>query len=408
MRFLVFPVLLNAVTMNANINSDVGAQILGYVTYLKKERTQNILSTCFKGLGFDSSSCEVCGWGSGTPDMSGVQPLKMLEASTEMNRETPPTDANFLALGPDMDDCVKPCTGSTENEKGYEVCDTFDTDSGVRPQESKMNCASSCAKLCKATAGCDATSFSPRRTYTLYDGSDAFYDAYCALYDLDDYLGPALSDTTDSQLNCDKYDDYGGAFPYINDVWWKETDLSGTFAGGWCIECCDNRRLDFNFDYTIAMHCDYSNQDADGNPWTHGGLGGLMDTEETDFDKLKDTISDLEFRFAKRDNEDSKEETVCYLNRFNQYMIGYNLTIGVKEYSSGTSYWKGVEWCTVEPIEATQEFWNLLKQQPSFKFIELITVTNVRTPFFSSSPQGLGISFTVLIAAAVVWGSLPF
>merc|ERR1711908_135744 len=96
----------------------------------------------------------------------------------------------------------------------------------------------------------------------------------------------------------------------------------------------------------------------------------------------RDALSDLEFVFAKRDTETSTKETYCYMNRFSEYLIGYNLTIGVKEHASLTSSWKGVEWCTVDPIEAKEDFWltGVSGDVMPEHFLELITVTNEPAP----------------------------
>lgn len=448
MRFN-FLVLLNAAVVTAKLSGQ-SVWVQGYISSPSKPRTEGDIWPCFNGLGLDAEGCKVCGWGSGETDMMGNRPVKMLPESMTMTSANPPAlvldgklvrewrnDGRAITKnendfrntgegeeGKDMDwprscddacqeqECTdladkNSCMGRTveidgypeDDKRSFEVCDSFDANSGEplyhpteRPQPSNMACAHACTTLCKVTGGCDASSFNPKRLYLLEDGSNAYYSAFCALYDLDDYLGGA-GDGVESQLKCDAFEDYGGAYPFVDDVFYEGTDLSGTDLGGgdiggWCIECCDNRRLQWAFEHTVALHCELTSA-------PDGGLGALLGS---DYSKDSDAMNKLEFHFLRKRTVDDRLQTICVLSRFSQYMIGYNLTIGVAEHSEGSDFWIGVEWCIVEPIEATEEFWQTLLKQEKFKMIELVTLRNSPDPF-NGAPQGPAVGLLVTAIA---------
>ena len=83
-------------------------------------------------------------------------------------------------------------------------------------------------------------------------------------------------------------------------------------------------------------------------------------------------MADIVFRFAKRPTiGDTDSVTSCVLNRHlvnehvngyykraQNFLVGYNLTVGVKEYRSGLDYWKGVEYVVSHSLAFITEYEN--------------------------------------------------
>lgn len=259
--------------------------------------------------------------------------------------------------------------------------------------ENDMNqnaiCAARCADKCALEAtGCDAYSYIPGRCQLAATGETSAVcpriPAFCAMYDFDDDIDGVVG-----QLDCEEFQKYGGGFPYGQDLFWKSTALKPTAEESWCLDCCDNRRMSRDFKDTFVMRCDY---DVDKIGLALGIGYSLPTTIEND-------MSDVVFRFAARPTIDDVESvTSCVLNRHlvsdnvnsfykraDNYLIGYNLTIGVTEYRSGVEYWKGVSWCYAEPIVSTRNYWEKLRSEDTVKFLEIITITNLPDPLKAQS-----------------------
>ena len=87
---------------------------------------------------------------------------------------------------------------------------------------------------------------------------------------------------------------------------------------------------------------------------------------------VEDDMTDIVFRFAKRPTiGDTDSVTSCVLNRHlvnehvngyykraQNFLVGYNLTVGVKEYRSGLDYWKGVEYVVSHSLAFITEYEN--------------------------------------------------
>eukprot|EP00940_MAST-03C_sp_MAST-3C-sp2_P001328 g1328.t1 len=330
----------------------------------------NILGKCFSGLGF-TQNCKVCSYGSG---------------------DTTPTP-RFQRKKQFIDDAYDPAVQSTfAGCPPCEADDHFFDEPHLCPtgpeyasnMNRNANCASQCADLCaEDAAGCDAYTYVPQRCQRLQSGEESavcpFLPPFCALYDFDD-----MTDGVEGQLDCQEFTSYGGGFPYGQDLFWESTPLKVQGEEPWCLNCCDNRRMAYNFKDTFVMQCDYDTN----------AIGLAMGSIFTLPTSLEDDIQDLIFRFAKRETLDDETGTTdCILNRHllpdvvegrykraQNYLVGYNLTIGVAERRSGLNYWKGVDWCYVEPIVSTRDYWQRLRSEDTVKFLEIITMTNLPDP----------------------------
>jgi len=330
----------------------------------------NILGRCFSGLGF-TRNCRVCSFGSG--NTSPTPRYRKLRHFIDESYD--PDVQNSFAGCP-------PCEGEDNFHEDPHLCPTGPA--FVNDMNRNAQCASRCADMCaNDAAGCDAYTYIPQRCQVLPSGEEQaicpFKAPFCAMYDFDD-----LADRIEGQLNCQEFESYGGGFPYGQDVFWENTPLKTSEGESWCLNCCDNRRMSYHFKDTFAMECDYDT--------TQIGLamGSLFSTPLS----VEDDIQDLIFRFAKRETLDDEDSTTsCILNRHlvaddldgqykrsKNYLVGYNLTIGVTEHRSGIDYWKGVDYCYVEPIVSTRDYWETLQAADTVKFLEIITLTNMPDP----------------------------
>lgn len=245
-------------------------------------------------------------------------------------------------------------------------------------------CAQQCADLCAyQSPGCDAYTYIPQRCQLAASGETTavcpFLPAFCAMYDFD-----GLEDNVEGQMDCKEFETYGGGFPYGQDVFWENTPLKSGDGVPWCLNCCDNRRMARNFKDTFVMQCDYDTAQ----------MGLTLGYSFNVPVNVEDDLSDIVFRFATRPTiTDTETVTSCVLNRHlvsehvsgyykraQNFLIGYNLTIGVKEHRSGLDYWKGVEYCYAEPIVSTRNHWENLRSEDTLKFMEIITITNLPDP----------------------------
>ena len=101
----------------------------------------------------------------------------------------------------------------------------------------------------------------------------------------------------------------------------------------YCIECCANTRLSYDFKETWNFVCDISD-------------GGDIDL------KLME-INPLEFRFARRETIDDETIVTCDLPHESEEtaLTGYHLKLWVTEMGEGTQYYRGVSKCEATSTE---------------------------------------------------------
>jgi hypothetical protein len=101
----------------------------------------------------------------------------------------------------------------------------------------------------------------------------------------------------------------------------------------YCIECCANTRLAYDFKETWNFVCDISD-------------GGDIDL------KLME-IMPLEFRFARRETIDDEAIVTCDLPHESETtaLTGYHLKLWVTEMAEGTQYYRGVSKCEATSTE---------------------------------------------------------
>ena len=101
----------------------------------------------------------------------------------------------------------------------------------------------------------------------------------------------------------------------------------------YCLECCANTRLAYDFKETWNFVCDISD-------------GGDVDL------KLME-IMPLEFRFARRETIDDEGIVTCDLPHESETtaLTGYHLKIWVTEMSEGSQYYRGVSKCEATSTE---------------------------------------------------------
>ena len=128
---------------------------------------------------------------------------------------------------------------------------------------------------------------------------------------------------------CKHQGDYPRLPPYP--FHWESRFVQGSV---YCIECCDNNRLDYAFEETWSLRCD------------------LSDGDKKEIEKQE--IYDLEFRFARRDTVEDETIVSCQIphqNIADSALTGYHLKIWVTEKSDGLVYYRGVEKCEVTTTE---------------------------------------------------------
>ena len=117
-----------------------------------------------------------------------------------------------------------------------------------------------------------------------------------------------------------------------------------------------------NFKDTFVMQCDYDTAQ----------IGLTLGYSFSVPINVEDDMTDIVFRFAKRPTiGDTDSVTSCVLNRHlvnehvngyykraQNFLVGYNLTVGVKEYRSGLDYWKGVEYVVSHSLAFITEYEN--------------------------------------------------
>lgn len=111
---------------------------------------------------------------------------------------------------------------------------------------------------------------------------------------------------------------------------WRSTIIEDQV---YCLECCANTRLSYEFRETWNFVCDVSD-------------GGDADL------KLME-IMPLEFRFGRRDSIDDETLVTCDLPHESEQtaLTSYHLKIYVKEMSEGTVYYRGVSKCEATSTE---------------------------------------------------------
>jgi hypothetical protein len=131
----------------------------------------------------------------------------------------------------------------------------------------------------------------------------------------------------------DEFVDLSGQFDdFSMDVQFPGTEL-------YCIECCNQRRLDWAVDQTVATKCDMTDPFA-----TYNGRSMSLDTVRS---------TSWEFRFAVRTTTTDASVVTCPLKRTNPslYVLGYKLTLWVQEYNQVIAYWRGVNRCEAVAVE---------------------------------------------------------
>jgi hypothetical protein len=111
---------------------------------------------------------------------------------------------------------------------------------------------------------------------------------------------------------------------------WRSTFIEDQV---YCLECCANTRLSYEFRETWNFECDVSD-------------GGDADL------KLME-IMPLEFRFGRRDSIDDETLVTCDLPHESEQtaLTSYHLKIYVKEMSEGTVFYRGVTKCEATSTE---------------------------------------------------------
>ena len=111
---------------------------------------------------------------------------------------------------------------------------------------------------------------------------------------------------------------------------WRSTIIEDQV---YCIECCANTRLSYEFRETWNFVCDISD-------------GG-----DTDLKLME--IMPLEFRFGRRESIDDETIVTCDLPHESEQtaLTSYHLKIYVTEMSEGTVYYRGVTKCEATSTE---------------------------------------------------------
>jgi hypothetical protein len=129
------------------------------------------------------------------------------------------------------------------------------------------------------------------------------------------------------------FEDMSGQFDdFSTDVQFPGNEL-------YCIQCCNQRRLDWAVDQTVAAKCDMT------DPFqTYNGRSMSLDTVRS---------TSWEFRFAMRTTTTDASVVTCPLQRTDPslYVLGYKLTLWVKEYNQVIAYWRGVNKCEAVAVE---------------------------------------------------------
>ena len=145
----------------------------------------------------------------------------------------------------------------------------------------------------------------------------------------------------------------------------------------YCLECCANTRLSYEFKETWNFKCDI----ADGG----------------DADLKLMEIAPLAFRFARRESIDDETVVVCDLPHESEQtaLTSYHLKLWVTEMSEGTTYFRGVRKC-----EATST-----EDAGSNAFTDRVVFTETITLIHDAAQQVHAVSWTAfavtLVAAAV-------
>ena len=178
-------------------------------------------------------------------------------------------------------------------------------------------------------------------------------------------------------------------------IHWK-SKFSG--EGEYCIECCDNSRLEKESDEAWKLKCDISAADSFTSYVTDKNI--IQKFENGD---------DFEFRFARRNTYDEpiqsprcpKEKdlnetsgfdfsdiTCCSLerqhdsdaykrtNETRNHIYGYKVTIYVTERNQGFRYWRGVSKCHAEALEVSHNDSLKWKGQHFQEIIRLVTTSS--------------------------------
>jgi len=146
----------------------------------------------------------------------------------------------------------------------------------------------------------------------------------------------------------------------------------------YCIECCANTRLAYDFKETWHFVCDVSD-------------GGDVDL------KLQE-IMPLEFRFARRQTIDDEAIVTCDLPHESETtaLTGYHLKIWVTEVSEGSQYYRGVSKCEATSTEDAGK----TAFDDRFVFNETITLI-LDDPDSGHHPGLMGSSVLLFLAAVV-------
>ena len=154
-------------------------------------------------------------------------------------------------------------------------------------------------------------------------------------------------------------------------------NASFEYGKPYCLECCPNHRTAYEFSSTWRMYCDL--RGGEKTIFPHG----------VDIHRLN--VNEYEFRFARQRSLLDDCVTTCSLTKVSSTSVvaGYQLTIDVREYGEGFSYWRGVESCTASLVEKKR-----FKETDKVKqFWEAITIEN--------SPAGKAHISYALLAAVI-------
>jgi hypothetical protein len=375
-------------------------QVFGYVVPDRTQVELDILGQCFGGMNF-VSDCTVCGWG------SGGKPNPYAEMEMPRDDEV---ESALIGGMPwyEHESCMEKCI---EYEREPHTCDppidpnTLKPDpiTGVRawPTWSDDNnlpyapCAERCALACEGNPQCDAFSFRPRKDNINIPDAEG---AQCAMYDFSN----KDADLLPGQLDCERVEEDGGGNPLDGHGYhWMSTSLNSAKGGlenGWCLQCCDSTRTDWDFKETFAMRCsiEKNSDDVPVDPPLY--TNGIRSHSEIM------NLYNYAFVFGRRETSTDTTLTRCVLNRHVKipYLIGYNLTIGVQEYFQSGKYWRGVNYCYAEPIVATSDYWANIRGDPYFT--EVITLTNGPDPYALRTPKENNVIIPALACTILVAG----
>lgn len=122
-----------------------------------------------------------------------------------------------------------------------------------------------------------------------------------------------------------------------------------------CIECCSDARLSYDFNATWKLVCDTSPLPVDASTAKDTALiYRTVDGNDPRLDQRTRQVP-YEFRFAKRSTVDDPDVVKCDLDReINSTvpMYGYWVDISLTEYTDGVRYWRGVNWCKAHALES--------------------------------------------------------